>query len=221
MRTNSSRWGWGGGEIEWGELSKGREGGPPSTCLPCHYQLSHKPTCGERSKFDWVLFTPRKGIWSQNKIRNKSYYIYLMCVLFLFAAESNIQLYHRGITSTTQTFRQHEFIKYEFHCLDVPRVGAIAVSDAFDCTFECLSNLLCFSVNLAASKGVHGKLWCELLSSDRHRNSTEFKRNESSHHFAIKVRDTETNHFISFVLLLWSWMYQCHYYHRHRHHKYS
>lgn len=129
-----------------------------------------------------------------------------MCVLFLFAAESNIQLYHRGITSTTQTFRQHEFIKYEFHCLDVPRVGAIAVSDAFDCTFECLSNLLCFSVNLAASKGVHGKLWCELLSSDRHRNSTEFKRNESSHHFAIKVRDTETNHFISFVLLLWSWM---------------
>nr|XP_058966223.1 uncharacterized protein LOC131792830 [Pocillopora verrucosa] len=100
--------------------------------------------------------------------------------------ESNIQLYHRGITSTTQTFRQHEFIKYEFHCLDVPRVGAIAVSDAFDCTFECLSNLLCFSVNLAASKGVHGKLWCELLSSDRHRNSTEFKRNESSHHFAIK-----------------------------------
>ena len=112
-----------------------------------------------------------------------------MCVLFLFAAESNIQLYHRGITSTTQTFRQHEFIKYEFHCLDVPRVGAIAVSDAFDCTFECLSNLLCFSVNLAASKGVHGKLWCELLSSDRHRNSTEFKRNESSHHFAIKVRD--------------------------------
>lgn len=207
MRTNSSRWGWGGGGgIEWGELSKGREGGPPSTCLPCHYQLSHKPTCGERSKFDWVLFTPRKGIWSQNKIRNKSYYIYLMCVLFLFAAESNIQLYHRGITSTTQTFRQHEFIKYEFHCLDVPRVGAIAVSDAFDCTFECLSNLLCFSVNLAASKGVHGKLWCELLSSDRHRNSTEFKRNESSHHFAIKVRDTETNHFISFVLLLWSWM---------------
>ena len=52
----------GGGEIERGELSKGREGGPPSTCLPCHYQLSHKPTCGERSKFDWVLFTPRKGI---------------------------------------------------------------------------------------------------------------------------------------------------------------
>ena len=120
-----------------------------------------------------------------------------MCVLFLFAAESNIQLYHRGVTSTTHTFRQHEFIKYEFHCLNVPRVGAIAVSDAFDCTFECLSNLLCFSVNLAASKGVHGKLWCELLSSDRHRNSTEFKRNESSHHFAIKVRDTETNHFIS------------------------
>ena len=90
MRTNSSRWGWGGGGIEWGELSKGREGGPPSTWLPCHYQLNHKPTCGERSKFDWVLFTPRKGIWSQNKIRNKSYYryIYIWCVFCFCSLQS-------------------------------------------------------------------------------------------------------------------------------------
>ncbi|PFX33639.1 uncharacterized skeletal organic matrix protein 5-like isoform X2 [Stylophora pistillata] len=100
--------------------------------------------------------------------------------------ESNIKSYHRGISSTTQTLRLHEFIKYEFRYLKVPQVRATEVSDAFDCAFECLSNLLCFSVNLAASKGAHGKLWCELLSSDRHRNSTEYKRNESSHHFAIK-----------------------------------
>ena len=61
------------------------------------------------------------------------------------------------------------------------------MSDVFDCTSECLSNNLCFSVNLAASKAADGKLWCELLSSDKYRNSTEYKENNDSHHFFIKV----------------------------------
>ena len=64
------------------------------------------------------------------------------------------------------------------------------MSDVFDCTLECLSNPFCFSVNLAAFKGAHGKLWCELLSSDKFRNSTEYKGNKSSHHFAIEVGNT-------------------------------
>ncbi|KAL9988095.1 hypothetical protein ACROYT_G002498 [Oculina patagonica] len=64
--------------------------------------------------------------------------------------------------------------------------GTFTVYDVFDCTFECLSNSLCFSVNLAASKGADGKLWCELLSSDKYRNFTEYKENKSSHHFAMK-----------------------------------
>ena len=84
-------------------------------------------------------------------------------------------------------FRQRLFAVHEFHYLNVPLVGTVAVSDVFDCTLECLSNPFCFSVNLAAFKGAHGKLWCELLSSDKFRNSTEYKGNKSSHHFAIEV----------------------------------
>ncbi|KAL9954496.1 hypothetical protein ACROYT_G042044 [Oculina patagonica] len=57
--------------------------------------------------------------------------------------------------------------------------------DDFDCTFECLRNSLCFSVNLAASEGDDGKLWCELLSSDKYHSANEYTENESSHHFAI------------------------------------
>ena len=56
----------------------------------------------------------------------------------------------------------------------MPLVGTVAVSDVFDSTLESLSNSLCFSVNLAAFKIAHGKLWRELLSSDKFRNSTEF-----------------------------------------------
>ena len=40
---------------------------------------------------------------------------------------------------------------------------------------------------MAASKGADGKLWCELLSSEKHSNPEEYKGNESSHHFSIKV----------------------------------
>ena len=97
-------------------------------------------------------------------------------------------MYHEGNrASSTRTFLRRTFIKHEFHHLNVPLVGTVAVSDVFDCTLECLSNPFCFSVNLAAFKGAHGKLWCELLSSDKFRNSTEYKGNKSSHHFAIEV----------------------------------
>ncbi|KAL9953697.1 hypothetical protein ACROYT_G041152 [Oculina patagonica] len=98
--------------------------------------------------------------------------------------ETNIM--PRDDTSFGQSFKQRQFSKDEFHFLNVPTVGTVSVYDDFDCTFECLSNPLCFSVNLAASKGADGKFWCELLSSDKYRNFTEYKGNRTSHHFAIK-----------------------------------
>ena len=76
----------------------------------------------------------------------------------------------------------------EFHYLNVPRVGTFTAYDEFDCTFKCLRNHLCFSVNLAASNGrADGKLWCELLSGDKFSNSENYNRNSSSHHFSNMV----------------------------------
>jgi len=94
-------------------------------------------------------------------------------------------LYHPSL-------RQDVFIKEEYHYLNVPRVGTYTVFDFFDCTFECLSNPSCLSLNLAASKGADGKLWCELLSSVKFDNSDEYKRNDTSHHFFIKVKGRQT-----------------------------
>lgn len=79
------------------------------------------------------------------------------------------------------------FSKHEFHYLNVPRIGTFAVNDIFDCTFECLQIPQCVSLNLEVKEDAGGKLLCELLSSDKHKNSTEFKGNEISHHFSIKV----------------------------------
>ena len=89
-------------------------------------------------------------------------------------------MYHHSL-------RQDVFIKEEYHYLNVPKVGTFTVYDSLDCTFECLGNPSCLSFNLAAYKGADGKLRCELLSSEKYSIPEEYKRNESFHHFSIKV----------------------------------
>ena len=84
-------------------------------------------------------------------------------------------------------FNQDVFIKDEFHVLNVSGIGTSTVYDIFDCTFECLSNPSCLSLNLAASERADGKRWCELLSSNKYINPGAYKENKSSHHFSLKV----------------------------------
>lgn len=106
--------------------------------------------------------------------------------------------------------RQRVILKETFHYLHAPSIGTLAAHDVFDCTFECLSNPLCSSLNLASSKRADGTLLCEFLSSDRYRNPKEYKRNQSSHHLYFKV---------SFIVEVGSWTFLftflAHFYHRH------
>ena len=82
--------------------------------------------------------------------------------------------------------RQRLFSVDEFHYLNAPRVGIFTVYDHFECTFKCLNHPLCISVNLASES--EGKLWCELLSSDKYSDPKEYKQNKSSHHYHLEVR---------------------------------
>ena len=86
-----------------------------------------------------------------------------------------------------QTSHQHVFIKDEFHFLDVPGVGRSSALDIYDCIFKCLLNPQCNSVNMAAETDAVRKLWCELLPSDIYKNSKDYNKNMSSHHFSMKV----------------------------------
>ena len=83
--------------------------------------------------------------------------------------------------------RQDVFVKEKYHFLNVSGLRTLTIYDAFDCTFQCLSNPSCLSLNLAASKEADGKFWCELLSSHKFINPNEYKENENSHHFFLKV----------------------------------
>ncbi|XP_074622172.1 uncharacterized protein LOC141880584 isoform X4 [Acropora palmata] len=82
--------------------------------------------------------------------------------------------------------RQDVFLKDEFHYLSTPVIGRREVIDGFDCSFKCLSSPLCYSYNLAASRAADGKLWCELLSSDKYSHPGNYSGNQSSHHFVAK-----------------------------------
>ena len=81
-------------------------------------------------------------------------------------------------------FRQDIFTEDDYHYLNVPVVGSFTVDNTFDCTLKCLRNPCCFSVNLAAYRGANGKIWCELLSSEKHSNPEKYKRNQTSHHLS-------------------------------------
>ena len=89
-------------------------------------------------------------------------------------------MYHHSL-------RQDVFIKDEYHYLNVSKVGTFTVYNSLDCTFECLGNPSCLSINLAAYKGADEKVLCELLGSEKNSNPKQFKSNNNSHHFSIKV----------------------------------
>ncbi|XP_078350794.1 uncharacterized protein LOC144635576 [Oculina patagonica] len=109
--------------------------------------------------------------------------LFLAFTLILEETQEGINLEHESASS--ETFRWRLFLVDEFHYLNLTRVGTFTAYDDFDCTLKCLHNPFCSSVNLAASKGADGKLWCELLSSDKYRNTNDFKENKNSHHLSI------------------------------------
>ena len=78
------------------------------------------------------------------------------------------------------------FVVDMFHYLNVGKVGSALVTELSECAFSCLDLVSCFSFNLAASPD-GGKLWCELLATDKYNASDKFQVNESSHHYSIYV----------------------------------
>ena len=107
-----------------------------------------------------------------NQFASLALAIHLMLSYFFFFIELDSE------------FRQDIFSQDDYHYLNVPVVGSFTVDNAFDCTLKCLRNPCCFSVNLAAYRGANGKIWCELLSSEKHSNPEKYKRNQTSHHLS-------------------------------------
>ncbi|XP_027037863.1 uncharacterized protein LOC113666295 [Pocillopora damicornis] len=111
--------------------------------------------------------------------------LFLSSIFTAAQCSSDIKALEQNWFPSEKTLKQRLFSKDELHHLNVTQVGKLTVSDLLDCIVECLKNALCLSINMTAFKGAEGKLWCELLSSDKYRDIKNYKENMSSHHFSL------------------------------------
>lgn len=81
------------------------------------------------------------------------------------------------------------FERYEMHSLSLPLMKNLTTmqDSSMDCSFICTRLAWCLSFNFQRSSGKDGKHRCEMLSSDKYRNSADFLRNKDFDHFIIPV----------------------------------
>ena len=62
------------------------------------------------------------------------------------------------------------------------------VRDQFDCTFLCVAEPKCYSFNMAAYHDSKGLYLCELLATDKYRETKKFHSNATFHRYSPPVR---------------------------------
>ena len=98
--------------------------------------------------------------------------------LFAFAGAQNFKREDQGVSFA-------KFVKASSVKLDVIKLASQKVSKLGECTFECSNNKDCYSVNFG---GILGRKYsCELLGTDRFRESSKLVANEDFDHYFIKV----------------------------------
>ena len=63
------------------------------------------------------------------------------------------------------------------------------VEDQFDCTGLCVAEPKCYSFNMEAYTDSIGVYLCELLATDKYRETKKFHANATFHHFSPWVSD--------------------------------
>ena len=101
----------------------------------------------------------------------------------IFAMEKNA-LYRKP----TGDFSVGDFKRNPFHYLWVKNITWSMVVDQLDCTFLCVGEPKCSSFNMAAYPDSKGLYLCELLETDKYRETKKFHANGTFHHYSPLVR---------------------------------
>ena len=75
-----------------------------------------------------------------------------------------------------------------FHYLWAEKLSSSTVKDQLDCGFLCLREPKCHSFNMAAYPDSKRVYLCELLATDKYRETEKFHANVSFHHYSPLVR---------------------------------
>ena len=84
------------------------------------------------------------------------------------------------------------FIEHFNHTLDVSKIEGVPVQTGSECLLRCVNNDRCYSTNVEAFHPdlPNGKIWCDLLPTDKYNTSEKFKTNHTFHHYSIWVSIT-------------------------------
>ena len=86
-------------------------------------------------------------------------------------------------------FSVGDFKRNAFHYLWVEKIKSSMVGDQFDCTFLYVAEPKCYSFNMAAYPDSKGLYLCELLATDKYRETKMFHANATFHHYSPWVSD--------------------------------
>ena len=102
-------------------------------------------------------------------------------------------------------------VKNPFHYLRVETLSSSTAVDPIDCTFLCVREPNCLSLNIAAYPDLEGFYQCELLATDKYTAKSKFQANAAFHHYSANVT-TDRRQFILFYLFYFS-LFFCFYLH--------
>ena len=93
-----------------------------------------------------------------------------------------------------------KFVKASSVKLDVIKLASQKVSKLGECTFECINSKDCYSVNFGGI--LDGKYSCELLGTDRFKESSKLVASEEFDYYYIKVKYFSLFEFFSSICFM-------------------
>ncbi|XP_067047236.1 C-type lectin domain family 4 member E-like isoform X1 [Acropora muricata] len=110
-------------------------------------------------------------------------FVFLFSLACINKADQATDMIRQGENTRDSGFAY--FTEDKFSFLNITALVKRVVENSLSCAFSCLNNLACFSFNLAAFPDKAGKFTCEILSTDKYKNSENFLPSKTFHHFSI------------------------------------
>ena len=111
--------------------------------------------------------------------------LFLSSQLMMMYTMENSALYRNPVGD----FSVSDFKRNVFHYLWAEKITSSMVEDQFDCSFLCVAEPKCYSFNMAAYPDSKGLYLCELLATDKYRETKKFHTNATFPHFNPWVSD--------------------------------
>ena len=116
----------------------------------------------------------------------------ILLPLLLFLSSQLMMMYtmenSAPYRNPTGDFSVGDFKRNDFHYLWAEKITSSMVRDQFDCTFLCVAEPKCYSFNMAAYHDSKGLYLCELLATDKYRETKKFHSNATFHRYSPPVR---------------------------------